>query len=695
MAELNLDINHIKKITEESIDQFYHLQSKEDRKRIYERFNDPEIFEKYQHVLEKLIFKKRPPTPEEFITIPEEEGGWLSKKVLDGIFPHIKEEFIETLNQNKSYHQACDYGGTRLGKTYKCRFIIIYIIVYFHHLRNPGDFFGVSSLTEFCIYLISFKFDKTLQLYLRPIFKILEQSKRFIKIDKKDKVIEKQKEYGVDRIVYSTASLTGEITLASGLQVHTGNLDSLAFIGADVIFAVISEISFFIDEAGATEDEIYELYTNILDRIDGTLGLSRYLAMVYLDSSANQAESKIEKHIINVLQKDPDCYFNWKSRWDARPELFKKWNKRRLEILNEEPNLTKNEIEEKLFKEGLMFEVCQGNGQIRAFIIEREEQKEGIPKDLIHYVPIDSKNKYELQLIKSIKDISGKPSSNENKFISDQRIITNLFNNNTLIDNDQAYIIGSEKEPDKLIWNLIKGKYFKIDSQGNYFLPRATHANRYIGIDSAYSKQGDMANITIGHLEWHRELESKIYIADMILTIKPSKEGINLSAIEYFIYDLFYIGGVSIKSVSSDSFESETMKQNLKRKGIEMNKFSLDKSINGYMRLLTGLQTETVKSGYSHYLENNLSCLEIRKTETGKDKVDHPEGKDTSEGLYGKDTSDGFCQSYYSAIMSDEIPAYDYIEENKRFSSKKEDINHVQLIAKDNIIKSMGTVLRV
>jgi len=1041
MAELTIK-NNTSKILESSIDASYNQLSREEKERIYSIFRNPEVFDKYQNSLEKLIFKKKPPTPTEFITIPEEEGGWLPKRILDGIFPYIKDEFIEILNVDKNYFQISSYGGTRIGKcegkdtpilmydlsikkiqdievgdllmgddskprrvlklhkgfgklykvkqnkaddyivnenhiltlqytnkgmrkernnlpdkdngkiidiclqdylklnkskkhrlkgikakidfeqqdvlvdpyflglwlgdgceyhtgittmdeetkdfiydyanslnlkvsiideknksnsyrivgstcgnhliksnntllnylkynynlirnkhipieylrnseevrlqllaglldsdghlnktgdcfeisqsrksladqicflgrslgfrvslktkktnyntlayrclltgdlykiptkikrkqsnaysntnplrtgikieefgegeffgfeldgnqrylhsdltithnTFEVRLIIIYIIVYFHHLRDAGMFFGVSSLTEFCVYLISFKFEKTEQLYLRPIFKILEQCNRFKKVKSKDDVLNRQKEWGMDTIVYSTASTTGEITLASGLQIHMGNNDSLAFIGADIIFAVVSEIAFFIKEAGATEDDIFELYTNLLDRIDGTLGKDKYLAMVYLDSSANDADSKIENHIIKVLQHDEECYFTWKSRWEARPDLFKKWNERRLQLLAEKPYESLKELYDDLYNEGFMFEVITGNGQIKASIVENEKQKEGIPKDLIIRVPIDAKSKFETQLIKSIKDIAGRPSSKENKFITDQRIISNLFSNDTLIDHDFAYIIGSEKEPDKLIWDKVKSRYFKLDTDGRYFFPRATHAYRYIGIDSAYSKQGDMASIVVGHLEWSEEREVKVYVADMIITIKPSKEGINLASFEYFVYNLMYEGNLSIHSVSSDSFESETLKQNLKRMKVDMVKNSIDKTINPYMRVLTGLQTNTIKCGYSHFLENNLSCLEIVQTDSGKDKVDHPKGNDTAEGLYGKDTSDGLCQSFYTAIMTNEQPQYIYEEENKKFSDKKEDICHVVAIGKANIIASLGSVLRI
>lgn len=694
MAELNLATT-VKQITESSIDSFYDSQSAEEKRLIYEKFRDPEIFDKYQNALEKLIFKKKPPSVWEFLNVPDtEENGWLSKKILDSIYPHIKEDFYNILDPKKNYTQSCSYGCTRQGKSTLSRLIVIYIIVYFHHLRDPGLFYGKSNLTEFCIYLISFKLDKSRQILIRPLFKIMEQSKKFVKLKSKDDVIRKQQELGINCIAYSTASLTGYITLNSGLQLHSGNSDSLSFIGADVIFATISELAYFIHEAGTSEEEIFELYSNLLSRIRGTVG-RKYLAQVFLDTSANRADSDIEKHIINKLQYDPLCYFTWRSQWDTLQDQFPLWNKRRLEILKEQPDLKKNEIEQILYDEGLMFEVCSGNGGIRAFIIERADQKRDIPNDLIIKVPIDVKGEFELKLEKSLKDTAGVPTSNESKFIGNKGLILNIFNNKSLVDNNQPYILGSEYDPEGLLFNMVKDKYFSIDDNGHYYLPRASHAYRYIGVDSAYSKNGDVASITVGHKEYNSLLNCKMYVADMILTLKPSKEGIGLSAMEYFIYDLITKGNVSIKAVATDTFQSEFLVQGLKRYGVEVVKNSVDSTIVPYMSLLTALQVGTLKAGYSNYLENNLSCLEVITTEKGKEKVDHPKSTDTDQGKNAKDVSDSLTQSHYIAVMSIETPSYDYDFENSKFSNDKVDIMKTAIVGKANIISSMGSVLRI
>ena len=211
------------RIIEETISKEYEKYSDDEKKNLhnlYHNYNkNPEKFNELIKKLEKVIFKKRPPTMAEFLTA---EAGWLPRKVIDSIWPHVKEDLLNIVDGNEKYFQISMYGSTRLGKSFMAQLLMIYTIIFMHHLRTPALYYGLSPLTKLCLYIVSFKFDKSREIYLKDIYNFLENSDRFVKIKFQDQVKEKQEEYGCDKIVWSKASVSGEITVASGLQILLG-----------------------------------------------------------------------------------------------------------------------------------------------------------------------------------------------------------------------------------------------------------------------------------------------------------------------------------------------------------------------------------------------------------------------------------------------------------------------------------------
>lgn len=558
--------------------------------------------------------------------------------------------------------------------TFCARLLILYTFVFIHHLREPALYYNLSPLTDLCIYIISFKLDKTRQLYLEPIYKIMRKSKRFKQVKFVDKVKEEQEQVGIDTVVWSKASESGEITLASGLQLHMGNDDALGIIGGDILQCYLGEINWFIEYAGASEESIFRLYTDIGDRIEGTVGKS-YLAFTYLDSSANDADSLIEKHIINELQYRDDVYFKWQSRWEARPYLFPKWQ-----------------------QTGETFKVVCGVGNIPSQIIEADTDIKDIPTDLIVDVPIDAQQRFKDNLIKSIKDIIGKPTSSENKFIQNTDYVNNIFNNDTLTNVDGMLIADASDMPENLLWNQIKHKFFNKDTtteQDKWFIKRAVSERRYLGIDNAFSSRGDIMGLCVLHKEWSIKKNGIVYVIDFCFGVGGFDSGINLEAPTYLVLDLINNGGVYIKDVASDTFHSEAQKQMLGRHNIELIKQSVDTDVNPYQYMLTCLVNENLKAGRNIFLKNNLFSLMRTKGKNGKEKIDHNQGETEKVyngdwekskcGVFAKDVSDSVCQALWLAFQNEERPVTIYEEENKKFSTDETDVKYF----KDKAIQSV------
>jgi len=681
----------------DKITESYNQLTLEQKKELYQLYFDKQVVEDLRLKAEKIIFYKMPPTPEEFL---DPDQGWLSKAFVQTIYPWVKEEFLECLDKEKNYNKIVEYGSTRIGKTYLAILLITYSIVYIHHLREPALYYGLSPLTDLAIYIISFKYDKTRELYLRPMFKMMEQSERFHQVKFQDKVLTEQEKLGRDVIVYSKAATSGEITLASGLQIQLGNDDALAFIGANLLSAFVSEISFWTENAGATEESIYRLYTDVSDRINATVG-TEYLAFLYLDTSANDTESIIEKHILNELRYRKDVRFKWTKRWEALPDNgknFPEYHRKRKELLSQNTYETIDELNEALYKSGAMFKVITGNTNIPACIVYDKAQLAGVPKDLIIYVPIDALNAFKDNLIKSIKDIAGYPTIRENKFIDDVKLIDNIFSNPFLYNIEGAMVADAGQMPEQLLWNQLKinkNLFYKYQHSEEYRILRAPNEYRYVGWDSSYSIKGDATGFSIVHKEYDIEKEDIVYIIDLSCAIIGLDKGINLEAISYFIIDLLTYSNMPIHSIYIDTFQSESTKQFLERNKVQVIKQSVDSSITPYQFLNSLLHQELLKGGRNIFLRNNLSCLSVTKTKSGKDKIDHPIGtvnnkyfgdfENSTCGLFAKDVSDSLANAVYGAYSSNIRPVAIYQDENKKFSNRKED----HIIVTQNAVKKI------
>lgn len=666
------------------IDDLYKNLTVEEKQTMYQLYFDVNTQIDIKEKVESIIYFSTPPTPEEFL---DSKNGWLSESFIQSIYPWVRNEFLECLNKEKKYNKIVQYGSTRIGKTYLAILLITYTIVFIHYLREPAMYYGLSPLTDLAVYIISFKYDKTRELYLRPMFKMMEKSGRFVQVKFQDKVIPEQNRLGRDKIVYSKATTSGEITLASGLQLQLGNDDALAFIGANLLSAYISEISFWVENAGATEESIFRLYTDVSDRIKATVG-EDYLTFLYLDTSANNVDSIIEKHVLTELRYREGVRFNWTTRWEALPnngKHFPKFNKRKAERLATKEYNSIEELYSDLFDDGVMFKVITGNGAIPPAIVIDEKQLEGIPKDLIIYVPIDAYNAFKDNLLKSIKDIAGRPTVSENKFINDISLIDNIFDNKVLKNIEGSLIADAVDMPEGLIWEQVKDKLFYKNHNNEYKIIRAPNEPRYISIDPAFSLSGDAMGFTILHKEWSTEKECVMFVHDLCCVIVGAKKETSLEAPIYFIMDLIKYASLPIYAIYTDSFQSRQGKQFLERNRVQIIIQSVDKSINPYMIYLTCLNNGVIKSGRNIFLKNNLQALKVTKSDSGKDKIDHEEGtrnqkyngdwEKSTAGTYAKDCSDTSCNAVFGAFNHSYIPSTVYEVENLRFSDKKEDQN--------------------
>ena len=568
--------------------------------------------------------------------------------------------------------------------SFLARLLMRYTIVFFHHLRDSQSYFGIGSDSSLKMFLLSFNYDKVKEVYLDPMFKAMAKSERYVQVHRQDKVKDEQYKRGQDIIVFSKASLYGEITLASDLGIVTGNDDALSFIGSDLLQIYISELAFFIENAGASEDNIFRLYTDSIQRINRTVGQT-YLGFAYLDTSANDAESIIENHILKKLSQRKDVLFRQRSQWQIKElakKSFPKWLK------------TKE-----------TFKICTGNGQYPAKFINNKLDEKDIPTELLINIPIDAKSDFEDNLLKAIKDIAGIPTSKESKFIQNSKLVEWFFNNTSLKNIESGIVADTSNQDKHWIWENVKDTFFLNYDGLNYILRRCPKEPRFLGIDLAYSSHGDVAGITLLHKEWSRQKNSIIYVVDFSFPILPGQNGINLDAILQFIIDIKDKGKVHIVQSAIDTFQSEYFVQQLTNKYFNIVKHSTSRDLSSHNNFLKFLLGKTVKSGKNIFLKNNLNSLHRIKDKSNKSEtIDHNRGSssltyngswDNSDcGKFHDDVYVSLIQALWSATQNESLPISVYEDINTRFGYEEieiEDTPNIEIKGFDNLINTTNS----
>jgi len=674
------DVRYIQRIEnlQKKYGDSYNSLSEEEKEELHTLYLDKDTLKDLKRKIEKMIFVHIPPTPEEFLN---PENNWLPSDYIDGLFDYIKKDFIEAMNVENPKSIICLYGSTRTGKSVMARLFTLYTLIYVNYLRDPHTYFKINKMSRLCIYLVSFKAEKTNQIYLSPILNLLDASDMFIR-ERFENNVYKNKITPDGKIHFSEATKFGDISFPNCFIV-TGK-DASSLVGADIISGAVSELTFFKKYAiGMSDDEIVQVFTKLYSRIQSTIGFKYFPCWSYIDSSANDSESPIEQLILSDLKNRKSAFFRHYVLWKVRPNLYPIWEKT---------------------KETFLF--CTGDGLNNTHVIRPDEDLSLIPSDLVIDVPIDLYDTFKQNPIDSSKDIAGYPTVSENKFIQNMQSIHNLFNNSILPNIESIIKSEASVMPEQLIWNQIHHTFFIKDlirsGEEVFRFKRASNEYRYFGFDNAHSTKGDVMGITCLHKEWSLTKKQVVYVADFCFVLNGTESGINLEAPVYFITDMLRLGQVPIYGVASDTFQSASQGQYLERNHIQFIKQSVDRELNPYQFLLTCLENELLKCGKNIFLKNNLQALMRKKDKSGKEKIDHNIGTTNNRyngdwekstcGQYAKDASDSLCQALWLAFQHEHIPSCIYEEENKKFSVIKEDQDDLIRQATLSILNRNGMV---
>ena len=417
---------------------------------------------------------------------------------------------------------------------------------------------------------------------------------------------------------------------------------------------------------------ILRLYNDGVSRVDSRMH-GNYYGRTILDSSPNSLTNPIDDWVVNEARKNSLSMVIEGSMWKWDPDTYSKE-----------------------FENNNTFKVYTGGKGQPPRLLEPDDpllKSNSVDPTKIIDVPSSMKQFFIDDLPKALKDRAGIPSGASDNIITDYAIIENMFDNN-LRNIYTSITAPSNLSPQHLIWDKIKDTFFKkkANDYEYYYLPKIP---RVISVDQSYAT--DITSIAMSHIERLGDTGDNMYVVDFTIVITPTSEGINLEAIRCFIEDLKYIGHLNISGISFDQFQSETTIQNLKRNGFEVEKLSVDSSTGPYLDMLSLMNRNQIKVGKNIFLKNNLKCLHMTSTKSGKAKIDHDasrtqvtsgdESWDKSFiGYFGKDVSDSVAASIALCSSKFTIPQVNWkggpleISSNELFDKVKAKVKTMEML---------------
>lgn len=515
-------------------------------------------------------------------------------------------------------------------------------------MRNPWKYFGLNSATQLSQLLVSYSLKKSSELLLEPFMGFLSNSPFFERCQRQDQMKAAEEEFAhsdtVDKLFWTTAYPTSALGFSSGSTIKIASNPS-ALLGLSIVSIVYSELAFFTD-AGKSSEYIMRLYNDGKARVRSRLETNfrdpdtgakivDYYGRTILDSSPNSMENAIDQYINNEAYKDKTNYIVSGSRWKWRPDEYKQD-----------------------FDTGNTFKVYLGGSGNPPRILDKNDpilDSNTSDTNKIIDVPGSFLQVFKDDLRKALKDWAGIPTGSASSLIYDYGPLEDSFKNHL---RNVYYRIEAPADmpPSNLIWNQISSEFF-IQKSGIYEYYYKPHIPRCISVDQSYAT--DVTSIAMSHVERLGDTGELIYVIDFSIPILPAKQSnVNLEAIRCFIEDLKDKGHMNIAHVSFDQFQSETTIQNLRRRGFEVEKLSVDRSMDPYLNMISLINTHRFAAGRNIFLKNNLKSLNVSRPRDGKGKakIDHDNAReqifaddarweDSKIGMFGKDVSDSCCAS--------------------------------------------------
>lgn len=574
-------------------------------------------------------YKEIPVDIETFLTDDNYIGlAWKDLEGKSKLYPFWLEQLKKLFPDNihLSANTFIASGARGLGKSEVCvNAIMCYLLYRTMCLKNPLDFYHLKQTDKIVFALMNIKLELAEEIAISKFQNTVKHSKWFLDrgyvTGRTTKIWQPNDEYNIDIKIGSQA-------------------DDL--IGLPILFAFFDEISFMRNQ------DIDKQKQKAIDMIDTARGgmMTRFVfggvnhSLLCLASSKRSEKSFLEEHIKAKLKSEPEnVMIIDRAVWDVKPEGT--YSKERFNVA--------------VGNKFLMSQVLNDSDDITEFI------KKGYS---IISPPVTLKPNFIDDIDRALCDFAGISSTELSKYISGSAVTDCLNENRKNPFTKDIIEVGNAKD-DKAEYK----DFFNMDVVDKDLMRKPL----FIHLDMSVS--GDMTGIAGVWIKGKKPSQDKanqskdlfFELAFSVSIKAPKGRQISFEKNRNFIRWLKEQGFI-IKEVTSDTFQSYDLQQQLSAEGFNCSILSVDRVdtdhiCKPYQFLKSVIYEQRIDMYESNTLIEELVNLE-RNINTGK--VDHPEG-------FRKDIADAVCGATFTASKYAEEYAYDYGESMEQIIQANED----------------------
>lgn len=541
-------------------------------------------------------FRMRPATIREFCG-----QGYL--EIAESVRPGVMDALVEVFGEEvdpifiSAAREAMITGGIGIGKTTIASITLPYMAHWVQCLKDPQQFYKLMKGSKIAFMMMSTSARQARDVLFDDVKARIDNSPWFRKYSPRDDKIETRVEF--PRNVY----------------IIPGGSEETQFEGYNILGGVLDEGDSH--KKTGRKDYAQEGWNTIASRIDSRFNnedAGCHMGLLMVIGQKKSSDGFIAKKQ-KQLQDNPNGCVVVMSIWES-----KGWY-----------NYTDNPADKVLRVE---------TGERKSFFFDtmRKEvlAKSDVPAELrdaphMVEVPMAYFSNFVNDPVKALRDLAGMPPAAVDPFIPQtDRIITGQ-RAWTERYGAVAPVVGPLDRPQFADW-FVAGDQLK----------------RVVHIDLAFSGNGDALGIAMGHIPEMVDLggeEKPLIVFDFLLRMKakPGSE-IILSDIRKLIYELKFVRKFNIKAVTMDGFNTTDTMQQFRKKKLNAQYLSVDKTKMPYVDLREAIYEERclfpeymVKYNHVDADEINIAFTELSQLSEGVRKVDHPSNgsKDVADCMAG------------------------------------------------------------
>ena len=522
------------------------------------------------------------------------------------VYPRWRQELKEIFKNPYKFSEICFTGGIGLGKSEAAKLGLAYLSYRLLCLKNPQSFYNKPIGKPIVILFFNNTKDLAEKVLLQPFIDMLITSPWFM---------ERGKIVGREHIRYIPNK---------NIRFEAGSRDSHA-IGQDIFAAILDEINFAAGQDVSMEkSKIMKTYAAINTRITNRFRVEGNVHGKLFMVSSKKSEYDFLEQYAQKMKDQSNFYIVDDKVWNIVPP-------------------------EKTGYSGKMFNLAIGGDILPSKIIPDNESPEEYIKQgyEIMQVPVEEKQKFVLDMERSLMDIAAVSISYVTKFLN-YNIISQCYCDDTNPFSQEIISTG--------IHDALEIKeFFNLNLIPQDIRKKPT----FIHIDTSLTgdRTGIGAVCMLGKdkiekfdMQANKIIKTYQTIYKHVFNVEiqcPKNSEISFQKTRNFIIYLRQCG-FNICGITTDGYQSADTRQMLILEGFEnVDRLNFERTPEIYMNLRNAFIEKRIKVLRLQNLEKELLLVE-RNNQTGK--INHPENTGDGHG----DGADALAGSYYNAVLHEE-----------------------------------------